>query len=121
MKTIITSIILIFVATASYSQAKWDTIEIKTSSICDMCKRTIEGDLAFEKGVVNSNLDLEKHVVTVVYKPKHTDPDKIRKRLTEIGYDADSLKADPKAVEKLPECCKPGNPFHSDKKNGDDH
>ena len=116
MKYLTTVLLLTLFTTLSFgqSQAKKDTVQIKTSSICDMCKRTIEGDLAFEKGVMYSNLDLETDVVTVVYKPKQTSADKIRKRLTEIGYDADSLKADPMAVEKLPECCKPGNPFHKD-------
>lgn len=86
-----------------------------------MCKRAIEGDLAFEKGVTYSNLDLETNVVTVVYKPKATNPDILRTRLTKIGYDADSLKAIPAAVDKLPECCKPNNAFHKKKEEHDDH
>ena len=96
---------------------KRDTVRIRTSSICDMCKTTIEGDLVFEKGITYSNLDLETQIVTVVYKPKLTNPSKIMVRLNEIGYDADSLKAYPSAIEKLPECCKPNNSFH--KKLGD--
>lgn len=111
MKNILTLIVLMTISTVVVGQKK-DTVRIKTSSICDMCKRTIEGDLAFEKGVTYSNLDLETHEVTVVYKPKLTNPDIIRKRLTEIGYDADSLKAIPSAVDKLDECCKPNNRFH---------
>ena len=111
MKNILTLLILMTVSSLAFGQKK-DTVRIKTSSICDMCKRTIEGDLAFEKGVTYSNLDLEANEVTVVYKPKLTNPDIIRKRLTEIGYDADSLKAIPSAVDKLDECCKPNNPFH---------
>ena len=114
MKNILITLVLTILVSAAYGQKK-DTVRIKTSSICEMCKRAIEGDLAFEKGVTYSNLDLETNVVTVVYKPKITSPDIIRKRLTEIGYDADSLKAIPEAVNKLPECCKPNNPFH--KKN----
>ena len=113
MKNIIAIIALLIVSSVAFGQ-KRDTVRIKTSSICEMCKRTIEGDLAFEKGITYSNLDLETDVVTVVYKPKSTNPDIIRKRLTEIGYDADSLKAIPAAVDKLPECCKPNNPFHKE-------
>jgi len=120
MKNIIITLVLLMAVSMAYAQSK-DTVRIKTSSICEMCKRTIEGDLAFEKGVTYSNLDLETHVVTVVYKPKATNPDVIRKRLTEIGYDADSLKAIPTAVDKLPECCKPNNPFHRKKDEHDDH
>ena len=116
MKNIFTILVLFILGSTAYGQEK-DTVRIKTSSICEMCKKTIEGDLAFEKGVTYSNLDLETHVVTVVYKPKATNPDIIRKRLTEIGYDADSLKAIPAAVDKLPECCKPNNPFHKKKED----
>lgn len=118
MKNTIVIMVLMFIGTMAYGQSK-DTVRIKTSSICEMCKRAIEGDLAFEKGVTYSNLDLETDVVTVVYKPKQTNPDIIRTRLTKIGYDADSLKAIPAAVEKLPECCKPGNAFH--KEEEDEH
>jgi hypothetical protein len=32
--------------------------------------------------------------------------EKIRIAITKSGYDADSLKADPKAFKHLPECCK---------------
>ena len=120
MKNIITTLILLITMSVAYGQKK-DTVRIKTSSICEMCKRAIEGDLAFEKGVTYSNLDLETNVVTVVYKPKATNPDILRTRLTKIGYDADSLKAIPAAVDKLPECCKPDNPFHKKKEEPDGH
>jgi mercuric ion binding protein len=116
MKNILLIIMLIALSNMAMAQKK-DTVRIKTSSICDMCKKAIEGDLVFEKGITYSELDLETQIVTVVYKPKLTDPAKIRTRLNEIGYDADSLKAYPSAVEKLPECCKPNNSFH--KKLGD--
>jgi copper chaperone CopZ len=116
MKNILFIIMLMAFTNVAIAQKK-DTVRIKTSSICDMCKRTIEGDLAFEKGITYSELDLETQIVTVVYKTKLTDPSKIRIRLNEIGYDADSLKAYPSAIEKLPECCKPNNSIH--KKLGD--
>ena len=75
-----------------------------------MCKKTIERDLSFEKGVKTINLDIDSKLVTVVYLPSKTNPEKIRVALTKIGYDADSLKADEKAFDKLPYCCKePGH------------
>ena len=120
MKNLLLISAFVMVTTVAFGQ-KSDTVRIKTSSICDMCKRAIEGDLAFEKGVQYSNLDLETNVVTVVYKTKQTNPDILRVRLTEIGYDADSLKAIPSAVDKLPECCKPNNPFHPKKEDNEEH
>lgn len=83
-------------------------VEIKTSAICDMCKDAIEGDLTFEKGVKSINLDVKTKIATVVYNPKKTNPEMIRKRITKVGYNADHLKRDPKAYEKLPDCCKDG-------------
>lgn len=89
-------------------RAQIEKVEIKTSAICIMCKNTIEEDLAFEKGVKNSELDLDTKILIVEFNPKKTDPGKIRTRITKIGYNADSLKRDAKAYEKLPFCCKDG-------------
>lgn len=83
-----------------------DTLTIKTSAVCKECKEIIEQYLSFEKGVESSNLDVKTKMLKVVYNPQKTDPQKIRIAVTKSGYDADSLKADPKAFRKLPECCK---------------
>ena len=82
------------------------TIRIKTSSQCEMCKERIEEALAFERGVQGSDLDLETQIVTVSFKPKRTTPEKIRKAISKVGYDADDTPADAKAYSKLPACCK---------------
>ena len=90
-----------------------DSLQIKTSSQCDMCKERIEEALAFEKGVKSSELDLETKVVTVSYRASKTTPEKIRKAISKVGYDADDVAADGKAYEKLPACCKkPDDPEH---------
>lgn len=83
-------------------------IDIMTSAICDMCKHAIEYDLTFRKGIKDVNLDLDTKVVSVVYNPKKTDTNTIRKHITMVGYHADSLQRDPVAYEKLPFCCKDG-------------
>ena len=88
------------------AMAQMDTVRIKTTSICEQCKERIEIDLSFEKGIKSSNLNLKTKIVTVVYNSKKTDEQKIRTAITKIGYDADTLKADPKSFRKLPDCCK---------------
>ena len=80
-------------------------VKIKTTAICTQCKQRIERDLAFEKGVVSSNLDVKTKIVTVIYKSKKTDVEKIKTAISKIGYGADDIKADEKAYNKLPECC----------------
>jgi copper chaperone CopZ len=91
---------------------KVEEIKIQTSAICGMCKERIEHDLSFEKGITSVNLDDETKVVTVGYKPKKTNPDKIRKAISEIGYDADDIQADQEAHDRLPKCCQKGNKPH---------
>jgi mercuric ion binding protein len=101
-------VIISFMAFAFVAHAQTEKVEIKTSAICGMCKDAIEEDLAFEKGVKNSVLDLETKIITVEYNAKKTDPEKIRMRITKVGYNADDKQRDPKAYEKLPDCCKDG-------------
>jgi cation transport ATPase len=103
---------LIVAATSIFSAKAQDPntaeIKIKTSATCDMCKTTIEKYMAFEKGVKKSNLDVATKILTVTYNPKKTTPEKLRIAVTKSGYDADDLKADPKAYSKLEDCCKKG-------------
>jgi len=96
----------------SQEQKKVETITIKTSAVCGMCKERIENDMKFEKGVTDVNLDLKTKILTVTYKTSKTNPDKLREAVTKIGYDADDKPADTKAYEKLPVCCKKDAPPH---------
>ncbi len=113
MKTLkIIAIAIISVFILNTANAQNDTIRIKTSAICDQCKERIENDLSFEKGVKTINFDLKDKVVMVVYNAKKTDAQTIRIAITKIGYDADSLKADPKSFSRLPDCCKNDGKHH---------
>jgi periplasmic mercuric ion binding protein len=110
---------LIFLATvfvsalAAQNKGKQDVVKIKTSAQCEMCKDRIERAMAFEKGVSKSNLDIPSKVLTVAYNTLRTSPDKIRKVVAAVGYDADNVLADPKGYAKLPPCCKkPTDPDH---------
>ncbi len=81
-------------------------IKIQTSAQCGMCKDAIEKTLTFERGVRKSVLHMKTKIVTVEYDQRRTNPDKIRKAISKIGYDADDIEADKKAYEKLEACCK---------------
>jgi copper chaperone CopZ len=107
LKTIMLVIIASLTLTNVHAQtSKTDVVEIKVSSQCNECKETIEKALAFEKGISKSNVDLETNTVKVTYKPGKTTPDKIRKAISEAGYDADDVAANPKSYENLSDCCK---------------
>jgi copper chaperone CopZ len=103
MKKILFLLLLPFGLLAGPSQ----TVKIKTSAICEMCKERIEKNLALTKGVEKSDLNLEDQSnITVVYNPDKIDVDKIRQVIAKTGYDADEVKAVKKSYDKLPNCCK---------------
>ena len=101
------SFLFLFIGGVLANPPKTDTVKIKTSAVCDMCKDTIEKALAYEKGVKKSTLDVPSKVVTVVYDTKKTNPEKIKKAITEVGYSADEIPADKAAFERLHPCCRP--------------
>ena len=91
---------------------KSDTISIKTSVVCGMCKERVEKNLAYEKGIRDVDVNLETKLVFVRFDPRKTNPSEIRKKISGLGYDADEVEADSAAYEKLPACCKKGVPSH---------
>ncbi|HXH19194.1 MAG TPA: heavy metal-associated domain-containing protein [Chitinophagales bacterium] len=99
--------LFIFPANAQKAK-KTETIQIKTSAVCNMCKHTIETALYNVKGVKSANLDVPSKVVTVSYKPSAVTPEQLRTAITKVGYDADDVPADPQAYQKLHGCCKKG-------------
>jgi periplasmic mercuric ion binding protein len=101
-------IFLFLVAGTTFAQksTKNEVIKIKTSAQCGMCKDRIETALAYEKGIVKSDLNVDTKVLTVTYKPLKINPEKIRVLVSKIGYDADNVPADKLAYSKLPACCK---------------
>ena len=101
--------VLGFMSLAASAQASsLDTLKIKTSAVCEMCKYAIEKDMEFEKGIKTAELDVATKMLLITYNPKKTNADILRKAVTKVGYDADGLLANPKAYEDLPECCKKG-------------
>ena len=110
---LLTILFLAVGVTAQAADDKEKEVKIKTSAICEMCKERIERNLAFEKGIKESNLDLKDKVVTVKYNPKKTDVNKIKANISKSGYDADEVTADEKGYAKLPSCCKKGGMKHN--------
>ncbi len=108
----IAAILILFTTSVKAQDSTIVELKVKTSSVCKMCKETIEQALAFEKGVKKSNLDVKSQIVTVTYNSKKTTPEKIRLAISNAGYDADAVPANPKAYKKLNDCCKKNNAIH---------
>jgi mercuric ion binding protein len=111
-------LIIALIATVALSTAVWaqtekeapkegpQTVKIKTSAVCDMCKETIEKAMAYEKGVKEATLDVDSKILTVTYDPKKTTLEKIKIAITKTGYDADEMASDSRAYSNLNPCCK---------------
>ena len=87
------------------------TLVVHTTFYCDhymQCesKPILEKELMLTRGVKSVTINADSMTISVMYNPKQTGPEKIRKVISNAGYDADSVKANPKAYEKLDECCK---------------
>lgn len=106
MRTTFLILIASLFLNVAFAQKSIETVEIKTSAVCDMCKETIEKQLAFTKGVTAAELNVETGIVTVSFKSNKTTIEDIRTSINEVGYDADDSLAEKEAYEKLHHCCK---------------
>ncbi len=72
---------------------------------CGMCKKTIEGSLKEEKGVMLASWDKETHEITVSFDPKEIKLDDIKQKIADVGYDSDFHRAKDEVYNALPGCC----------------
>ncbi|MET4107113.1 heavy-metal-associated domain-containing protein [Hymenobacter sp. UYP22] len=89
-----------------------ETLQLKTSAVCDMCKARLEKSLAYEKGVQAATLDVPSKILTVTYRPDKTTPAALRTAVQKTGYDAGDQTAEARAYDRLPDCCKKTNSTH---------
>ncbi|MBI2876544.1 MAG: heavy-metal-associated domain-containing protein [Candidatus Tectomicrobia bacterium] len=55
---------------------------------CDHCRKTIEEDLHQLEGIFEARVDLGKKQAEVKFDPQKVSREQIRKRITELGYEA---------------------------------
>lgn len=109
LKTMIALFAIILISQSSVMAGKKKEvkeIKILTTAVCGMCEDRLEHNMKFEKGVTAVDLDLPSKIITINYRADKTNPDKLRKAISNIGYDADKVPANQKAYDKLPACCK---------------
>lgn len=101
---------LAFTSTESSAQAQkyFETIRIKTSVECQMCKKKIEDYFRKEPGIKYMDVNYHNKIATVRYYSDETNPSNIRTAIANLGYDADTVKANPEFYAKLPACCQKG-------------
>ena len=104
---------LLFVGSAVAQKTKpVKTAVIKTTIYCDHCKicescgGRILKELYNEDGIKNTNVDSKANTISVTYDERKISLQKVREKISKLGFDADDVKADPTGVSKLDDCCK---------------
>jgi copper chaperone CopZ len=67
---------------------------------CDHCKKKIENNLPFEKGVTDLKVNLDKKQVYIKYDAKKTDKEKLQKAIEKLGYTATEVTPEEKEKTK---------------------
>jgi periplasmic mercuric ion binding protein len=84
-----------------------ESVVIKVPTVvCSSCVSTITKALKKVDGVKTTKIDLKKKTATVTFASTKTSLSQIEKAIANAGYDANTLKRDPAAYEKLDACCK---------------
>ncbi|WNM20326.1 cation transporter [Flavobacterium capsici] len=73
---------------------------------CETCGKNFQANLYKIKGLKTFEIDEEKMTITVYFNAQKTDLQAIKTAISKLGFDADEIKADETAYEKLDDCCK---------------
>jgi periplasmic mercuric ion binding protein len=94
------------------SKSNVNELTVKTEVFCDhcnhceSCKPRVETALFASAGVKKVKLDIEAQTIHVVFNPKKTNSEEIKKVILSTGYAADGVQPKPEDYAKLDGCCK---------------
>lgn len=113
MKKSVLLFLLALSSTFAFAQEKESgRAVIKTKIVCDHFKGCETGEGNFKanmlkiKGVKMYTVYDKEMAIIVYYNPKKTNLETIKNSISKMGYDADDVKADSEAFNKLDTCCK---------------
>jgi periplasmic mercuric ion binding protein len=91
---LLSAFILLFTSSNLMAQkpSNREEVKIKTNLDCDACKKKIEDYMAFERGVTAIHADIPTKVVTIGYRTKRTDEEKLLTALRKLGYEAEVME-----------------------------
>lgn len=73
---------------------------------CEICKERIEKAVKSVEGVSFASWDMESKELHMNFDPQKTSVEAVSKAIAKAGYETDLDKADQKAYDALPSCCK---------------
>ena len=71
---------------------KSETAVFTVGMHCESCKKRIENNIGFEKGVKDLQADLKVQTVTIKYDPRKTTAEKLQEAIRKLGYSCEVVK-----------------------------
>ena len=65
---------------------KTEEVVFLTDIHCENCKKKIEKNISWEKGVKDLRVDLDNKKVTILYDSAKTNPDNLKTAIEKLGY-----------------------------------
>jgi periplasmic mercuric ion binding protein len=110
MKKILIALFVVFGFTVSASAQvvkAQQTVKISLPTVqCEMCKNKIETYLKRYDGIMMVNVNYKRKEATVKYLVDRISEEDIKAAISNAGYDANEVTANPESYQKLPKCCK---------------
>jgi mercuric ion binding protein len=83
------------------------TVSIKTPGVlCESCKARVETYLKRHDGLLEINVNFRKGETRVKFLSDRTDIEQLKTAISNCGFDADDVTANPEAYLRLPRSCK---------------
>ena len=71
---------------------KTEEVVFLTNLHCENCKKKIEKNISWEKGVKNLRIDLDDKKVTILYDPSKTTQEKLQAAIEKLGYNSEIIE-----------------------------
>lgn len=104
---IITVNISILIGQENESEPRVAEVTLETNMECSVCENKVRQQLAYTRGVIDIDTDIETNTVVVKYRTRRTDVEKIIKSLAEIDFEAKEKKEKHQHIIRVPgrSCC----------------
>ena len=73
---------------------KSETVVFAVKMHCGSCKKRIENNIGFEKGVKDLQADLSQQTVTIKYDPRKTTITNLQEAIKKLGYSVEIIVPD---------------------------
>jgi len=97
-------------ATTTWAQVTPRAVKVDINTpdaVCDPCKVKIEATVPkYVDGIVKIIVYPKRKITQVTYFPDRTNIEEIKTAISNCGFDANEVMANPDVYKKLPECCK---------------